>query len=88
MLPLLHAPAGSIGLCGRTAPRRCHCLLLPCQAAKLRAQQQLLFCVAMDLPSPGRMVLAGLFMAGSRAMRFLISAAIVMKAWGNGPGWA
>lgn len=34
--------------------------------------QQLLFCVAMLLPSPGLMVLAGLFMAGSRAMRFLI----------------
>lgn len=42
--------------------------------------QQLLFCVAMLLPSPGLMVLAGLFMAGSRAMRFLISAAIVMNA--------
>ena len=50
------------------------------RAAPPRAQQQLLFCVAMDLPSPGLMVLAGLFSAGSRAMRFLISAAIVMNA--------
>lgn len=40
--------------------------------------QQLLFCVVMLLPSPGLMVLAGLFMAGSRAMRFLICAGRAM----------
>lgn len=34
----------------------------------------------MDLPSPGLMVLADLLTAGSRAMRFLISAAIVINA--------
>ena len=87
-------------LCCRCCVRRqaatgiwLHCAALPQPAdaavagcSSRCAQQQLLFCVAMDLPSPGRMVLAGLFMAGSRAIRFLISAAIVMKACQTGGG--
>lgn len=68
----------------RALPRRLR--RAPAAAAAVRGhgvplQQQLLFCVAMDLPSPGLMVLAGLFIVGSRAMRFLISAAMVINAW-------
>ena len=66
--------AAAAALRHRAAPRPVHCLF---------AQQQEPFCVAIDLPSPGLMVLAGplaMLAAGSRAMRFLISAAIVMNA--------